>query len=152
MMVLPQRPCCVPGSLREQLLYGLPENNLSDDRLLAALRAVRFDSVLERIGGLDVERNWPNVLSAGEQQLLDLARLLVGNPPFALLDQVVSTLDPQRAKQLYQVLAKTTISYISVADSMLLQEYHDTVLELQNDGQWKARPAHGREGVASRGL
>jgi putative ATP-binding cassette transporter len=151
MMVLPQRPHTVPGSLRDQLLYGLPEENLSDDRLLAALRAVRFESALERVGGLDAEHNWSNVLSAGEQQLLDLARLLVGNPPFALLDQAVSALDPQRAKQLYQVLAKTTISYISVCDCTLLQEYHDTVLELQNDGQWKTRPAQRRVGAASTG-
>jgi putative ATP-binding cassette transporter len=151
MMVLPQRPYTIPGSLREQLLYGLPGYETSDDRLLAALRAVKFEAVLERIGGLDAEHNWSNMLSAGEQQLLALARLLVANPPFALLDQAVCALEPQRGKQLYQVLSKTTISYISVADCTLLQEYHDTVLELQNDGQWKVRPAQRRAGAVSRG-
>jgi vitamin B12/bleomycin/antimicrobial peptide transport system ATP-binding/permease protein len=150
MMVLPQRPYTVLGSLREQLLYGVAENGMSDDRLLAALRAVRFESILERFGGLDVEHNWANVLSAGEQQLLALARLLVAHPPFALLDQAVCGLDPQRGKQLYQLLANTSISYISVADCVQVQEYHDTVLELQMDGQWKVRPAQRRAAVASR--
>lgn len=144
MMVLPQRTHTVPGSLREQLLYGLPGNEFSSDQILAALRAVRFEPALERIGGLDVEQDWAHRLSIGEQQLLGLARLLLVNPPFALLDHAASALDPQRLKHLYQVLAGTSISYITVGHQMLLQEYHDMVLELQKDGLWKLRPASVR--------
>jgi putative ATP-binding cassette transporter len=141
MLVLPQRLYTAHGSLRDQLLYGHSVDEFGGDRILAALRAVNFEPVLERLGGLDLERDWSHTLSPGEQQLLALARLLLVNPPFALLDQAVGALDPQRGKQIYQVLARTTISYISVGDLVQLQEYHDTVLELQNDGQWRIRPA-----------
>lgn len=141
MMVLPQRPYMVAGSLREQLLYGLPEDEISDDQLLAALHAVKFEPVLERIGGLDIDQDWLNTLSAGELQLVAFARLLLENPPFALLDQAVSALDPHRGQQLYQVLSKTSISYISVGDHTHLQRYHDTVLELHHDGEWQLRPS-----------
>jgi vitamin B12/bleomycin/antimicrobial peptide transport system ATP-binding/permease protein len=141
-MVLPQRPYTVPGSLRDQLLYGLPVDEMSDDDLLMALRTVRFDPILERIGGLYAEQNWSNILSVGEQQLLAFARLLLANPPFALLDQAVSALDLLRAKHLYHVLSRTSISYISVGEHSQLQEYHDMVLELENNGHWKLRTAH----------
>jgi putative ATP-binding cassette transporter len=141
LMVLPQRPYTLPGSLRDQLLYGLPVDGISDDQVLAALRAVKFEPILERVGGLDEEHDWANALSAGEQQLLALARLLLVNPPFAFLDQAVSALEPQRGRQLYQLLSRTDITYISVGDHGQFQEYHDIVLELQNDGQWRTRPA-----------
>jgi putative ATP-binding cassette transporter len=141
MLVLPQRLYTAHGSLRDQLLYGYSVNDIGDDRLLAALRAVNFEPVLERLGGLDIERDWSHMLSPGEQQLIGLARLLLVNPPFALLDQPVSALDPQRIQHFYQVLARTSISYITVGDQRLLQEYHDTVLDLQIEGKWTIRPA-----------
>ena len=90
MMVLPQQPYTVPGSLRDQLLYGLPVDVHSDEQLLAALRAVNFEPILERVGGLDVEQDWAKTLSTGEQQLLAFARLILANPPFALLDEALS--------------------------------------------------------------
>ncbi|HLJ94104.1 MAG TPA: SbmA/BacA-like family transporter [Gemmataceae bacterium] len=141
MMVLPQRPYTPPGSLREQLLYGLDVDEISEKQLIAALRAVKFEPILERVGGLDIEQDWSNTLSVGEQQLLAFARLFLANPPFALLDQAIGALDPQRGQNLYQHLAKTSISYISVADHVPLQPYHDTVLELHLDGEWLVKPA-----------
>jgi putative ATP-binding cassette transporter len=141
LMVLPQRPYTAPGSLRDQLLYGLPVEELSSDQLLATLHAVKLAPLLERVGGLDVEQDWANTLSPGEQQLLAFARLLLANPPFALLDEAVSALNPQRCKQLYQILFRTSISYISVADHVSIREYHDMVLELHQDGQWNVEPA-----------
>src|SRR5262249_21006525 len=103
MMVLPQRPYMAAGSLRDQLLYGLPIDDISEERIRAAVRAVKSEPVLERVGGLDVEQDWSNTLSIGEQQLLALARLLLDNPPFALLDEAVNALEPTRARQIYQV-------------------------------------------------
>jgi putative ATP-binding cassette transporter len=141
MMVLRQRPYTVPGSLRDQLLYGLPVDEISGDQLLTALHVVKFEPILERVGGLDVEQDWANTLSPGEQQLLAFARLLVANPPFALLEEAVSALDPRRCKQLYQILFRTSISYISVEDHVSLREYHDLVLDLHADGQWNVEPA-----------
>jgi putative ATP-binding cassette transporter len=141
LLVLPQRPYTAPGSLRDQLLYGLPVDEISNEQLLAAVRAMKLEPILERVGGLDIEEDWSNRLSIGEQQLIALARLILANPPFALLDEAVNALEPQRAKHVYQVLARTSISYISVADHVPLHEYHDTVLELHSDGQWDVRPA-----------
>ena len=139
MLFLPQRPCPVLGSLRDQLLYGLTQDGVTDDRLLAALRTVEFEPILERVGGLNAERDWPNTLSTGEQQLLAFARLLLANPAFAFVDQAVSALGARRAQQLYQILSRTSITYLSIGDHVHLEEYHDTRLDLQEGGAWKVK-------------
>jgi putative ATP-binding cassette transporter len=94
------------------------------------------------VGGLGVKQDWAKMLSSGEEPLLAFARLLLGNPPFALLDEALSALKPQRCEQLYQTLSHTAISYITVGDHAPLREYHDMVLELHPDGQWNLEPAH----------
>jgi vitamin B12/bleomycin/antimicrobial peptide transport system ATP-binding/permease protein len=145
MMFLPQKPYTILGNLRDQMLYGLHEHSISDEQILEVLRALKFDSIVQRVGGLDSERDWLATLSIGEQQQLAFVRLLLANPRFAFLDQAISSLDPQRGKQLYQLLAATSITYLSVGDHVHIQEYHDLVLELTEVGSWKTHPpaAHG---------
>jgi vitamin B12/bleomycin/antimicrobial peptide transport system ATP-binding/permease protein len=140
LMFLPSHPYLVDGSLRTLLHYGLSEEKFTDEWLLNVLRQVKFGPVLARVGGLDAERDWAHTLSAGEQQLIAFARLLLANPRFAFLDQSVNALPPHRCKQLYQVLAATSITYLSVGDHIHLQEFHDWVLELHDNGSWAVKP------------
>ncbi len=135
-MFLPQRAYLIPGTLREQLVYGLHEQ-YSDERLLAVLREIDLESVAERVGGLDVQGDWTNWLSHGEQQLVAIARLLLGSPSFAFLDDAVSAVDPGHAERVYETLAGTKITYLSIGDRSFLQDYHDTRLELIEGGRWR---------------
>src|SRR5262249_4014072 len=96
-LFLPQQPYLRSGSLREQLLDGTGRAGLPDEDLLAALSAVGFEGVLERVGGLDAERDWPSTLSLGEQQQLAFARLLLAAPRFAFLDEATSALGAEKA-------------------------------------------------------
>jgi vitamin B12/bleomycin/antimicrobial peptide transport system ATP-binding/permease protein len=145
MMFLPQKPYTILGTLRDQMLYGLHDHGISDVRLLEVLRALKFDMIVQRVGGLDAERDWLAALSIGEQQQLAFVKLLLANPHFAFLDQAISSLDPQRGKQLYQILAATSITYLSVGDHVHIQEYHDLVLELSEDGSWETHPTDSAE-------
>jgi len=72
---LPQRPYMLLGSLREQLLYPRPHNQMPESELRAILQAVRLEDLPERVGGFDVELDWADVLFLGEQQRLAFARL-----------------------------------------------------------------------------
>jgi putative ATP-binding cassette transporter len=135
-LFLPQQPYLRSGPLRDQLLYGTRKDSLPDERILAALREVGFDAVLERVGGLDACADWANTLSLGEQQLVAFARLLLARPRFAFLDEATSALDEDVPRRLYEVLAATPISYVSVAGDPALAEYHDAVLELGPGGSW----------------
>jgi putative ATP-binding cassette transporter len=139
-MFLPQRPYLVPGSLRDQLIYAAQQTRITDDDILEVLRQAKFEPVLERVGGLDVERDWGKDLSLSEQQQLALAGLLLAEPRFAFLDEAASALDPSRAQAIYRALARTPISYVSVANDLNLIEFHDELLELSPSGTWRLAP------------
>lgn len=142
-LFLPQQPYLTLGSLRDQLLYAMPSGvPVSDESLLAVLQDVQLETVLERVGGLDVEqRDWTSVLSLGEQQSLAFARLLLAVPEFAFLDEALSALPLERMHNLYELLAQTATTYISVASGPELLDYHDQLLRLRGDGTWSATDA-----------
>jgi putative ATP-binding cassette transporter len=136
-MFLPEQPYVVAGTLREQLAYAVGADRTTEARMLAVLRKARLGSILDQAGGLDVERDWPNVLSLSEQQELAFARLLLANPRFAFLDEATSALDPEKGRSLYEMLSRTGITYVSVATDPGLMDYHDMRLELGAHGEWE---------------
>jgi putative ATP-binding cassette transporter len=141
MMFLPQRPHVSIGTLREQLLYTPRTQKPTDQELFEALRALNFESVVERVGGLDEEHDWSHLLSAGELQLLAAARLLAARPAFAFLDEATQALRPEAAARVYRALAASPITYISIGDPNLLLPYHDFTLHLGTDGSWDMAPS-----------
>lgn len=138
MMFVPQRPYTATGTLRDQFLgAGRRDGGPDDDeRLIAILCQVTFGPILERVGGLDVERDWATMLSVGEQQLLGIARLMVAEPRFAVLDRATGALSLSRVKHIYNILSTTSITYITIGDHPALRNYHDNVLDIHNDGHW----------------
>jgi len=56
-MVLPQRPYMIVGSLREQLCYP-HAGEVGEEKLFAILKMVNLEDLAERVGGLDVEVKW----------------------------------------------------------------------------------------------
>jgi putative ATP-binding cassette transporter len=138
---LRRRPPAVPGRLRDLLLYGLDGDGISDDRLRDVLHQVGLEGLAELPGGLEAERDWPNVLSDGERQALAFARLLLANPRFACVDCPAGVLDAPQVERIYAALAGTAITYISVGDYPALAKYHDLRLELAEDGTWRVEPA-----------
>jgi ABC-type uncharacterized transport system fused permease/ATPase subunit len=139
-LFLPQQPYLRRGPLRDQFLHGIREEGVKDDRILAALEEVGFADLLGRLGGLCAQQDWATVLSAGEQQLVAFARLLLAAPPFAFLDEATSALDEQWACRLYASLSRTPTTYITVSSNPALRGYHDTVLEFGKGGTWTAEP------------
>jgi putative ATP-binding cassette transporter len=140
-LFLPQQPFNPPGSLRSQLVYACPDNGVTDDVILAVLRAVQFEPVVQRVGGLEAEGDWGKVLSTSEQQVLAFAQLLLAKPRFAFLNEAVSALDAEQRRTLYGVLSQTAITYISISNDPMLLPFHDRVLELGPDGAWSVRAA-----------
>jgi vitamin B12/bleomycin/antimicrobial peptide transport system ATP-binding/permease protein len=98
---------------------------------------VHLKDLPERVGGFEVELDWADVLSLGEQQRLAFARLLINRPAYAVLDEATSALDITNEANLYACLQKLDINYISVGHRSSIVEFHDRVLELQADNQWR---------------
>jgi putative ATP-binding cassette transporter len=141
MLFLPQRPYMVLGSLREQLLYPLVEQEVGDAELMAVLRRVNLTDLPERVGGFEAVLDWGQLLSLGEQQRLAFARLLLAKPGYAILDEATSALDGPNEELLYRELQTAGTTYISVGHRSSLPAYHHQVLELQGGGTWRLKAA-----------
>ena len=137
MLFLPQSPYFILGSLREQLLYPSLDKAVTDAELENVLKKVRLEGLEERFGGFDVVMDWGNLLSPGEQQRLAFARLLLSSPRYAVLDEATSALDVNNEARLYRHLKDSGTTYISVGHRPTLLDYHDNVLELLGDGNWR---------------
>ncbi len=138
---LPQKPYMLLGTLRDQLLYPQLDREISDEQLRSVLRTVRLEDLLERLGGFDVELDWADVLSLGEQQRLAFARLFLNRPGFAVLDEATSALDVENERILYERLQDLGIQYISVGHRSSILEHHTRVLELLGGEKWRLLPA-----------
>jgi len=136
-LFIPQRPYMVIGSLRSQILYPYIDKNISDTRIQEVLEQVNLASLVERVGGLEVELNWADVLSLGEQQRLGFARLFLHNPKYAVLDESTSALDVNNEQHLYQMLRDADITYLSVGHRPTLIPFHQLVVEILGQGKWR---------------
>ena len=140
MLFLPQRPYMILGSLRAQLLYPRQHQLISEAALRRVLDQVHLAELPERVGGFDVELDWADVLSLGEQQRLAFARLLITQPQYAVLDEATSALDVKNEEHLYHLMQATELTYVSVGHRPTLVQYHQYVLELAGEGHWRLLP------------
>jgi vitamin B12/bleomycin/antimicrobial peptide transport system ATP-binding/permease protein len=135
-MFLPQRPYAVLGTLRDQLTYPRAAG-ASEEQIHEALRAVNLPSLYDRFGGLDVEMHWADVLSAGEQQRLAFARLLLNRPRYAFLDEATSALEDINEQLMYDLLRRQRIPFLSTGHRPSLFKFHRNILTLAPDQAWK---------------
>ncbi|MDW3218909.1 MAG: ABC transporter ATP-binding protein [Acidimicrobiales bacterium] len=101
--VVPQEPFLFAGVVRDNVAFARPD--ATDEELQAALTAVGIDDLVARLGGLDaVVHERGASLSAGERQLLALARAFVARPRVLILDEATSNLDLQSESQVERAL------------------------------------------------
>jgi putative ATP-binding cassette transporter len=139
LMFLPQRPFVPKSTLRKALCYPMTNTRQSDTQLLALLKLVNLPDLAMQSGGLDVEHDWRDKLSLGEQQRLSFARVILTKPAYAFLDEASSALDDANERLLYALLSSVGSTVISVGHRSSLLEHHDTVLELKGVGEWELR-------------
>jgi ATP-binding cassette subfamily B protein len=107
-VVVPQEGFLFAGTLRDNVRIGRPE--ATDDEVDAALRALGiYDRFAIFPDGLDTEvRERGSRLSAGERQLVSLARAALADPTILILDEATSNLDPGTEHSVEQALERLT--------------------------------------------
>lgn len=135
-LFLPQRPYLILGSLQSQLLYPNFQQEVNLEKLEEIIEQVNLTEVVNKVGGLMVEKDWTKILSRGEQQRLAFARLLLAQPKYAILDEATSALDDYNQDLLYQQLEATAITFVSISHRSNLLQYHQQVLQLTDKQTW----------------
>jgi putative ATP-binding cassette transporter len=141
MQFMSERPYLPPGTLREVLTsVGSP---LPPERIQATLKMLDFESVLTRVGGLESERRWDNLLSLGEQKVVGFARILLSNPAVVFLERPDTGLDPDQLRRILDRLAASGVTIITIGAPDDARRFYQAALELKNDGGWQWTPLSG---------
>jgi vitamin B12/bleomycin/antimicrobial peptide transport system ATP-binding/permease protein len=139
-LFLPERPYLPPGTLREVLLRTEQLDKVPTEQIQRTLHELGLDQALNRAGGLDVEHNWSEILSLGEQQLLAFSRVLLASPEFVFLDHPTRALSECQVGDLLQTLRAHMISYLTLGDEDDDVADYDQLLEIAADGSWSLTP------------
>ncbi|MCY0948935.1 ABC transporter ATP-binding protein [Streptomyces sp. H27-S2] len=100
--VVPQEPYLFPGTVRDAIAYGRPA--ASDAEVEAAARAVGAHAMIATLDGgyLHTVSERGRNLSAGQRQLIALARAELVDPDVLLLDEATAALDLATEAQVNQ--------------------------------------------------
>jgi ATP-binding cassette subfamily B protein len=95
MALIPQDSFLFSGSLRENLVYAKPD--ATDEDVWRVLEEMQIDEWIAGLpDALDTEvRERGSRFSAGERQLVSLARAFLADPAIIVLDEATSNLDPE---------------------------------------------------------
>ena len=137
-LFVPQTPYMIPGSLRDQFR---PLGNVAEDdrQIRTVLSAVGLADVLAQVGGLDLKRDWPHLLTQGEQQAVAMARVLLGRPRFAVLDRMLRALSPAVTQEVFRWASGSRIGLIIFTGQDEPTDWCERTLELKLDGSWSVR-------------
>lgn len=100
------------GTLRENIVYRT--EGVSEDRLACVIDEVGLRSMVSQLPqGLDTVMNESTVLSAGQKQLVTIARAMIADSPLLILDEATSSIDTRTEVLIQAALDAVTVGRTS---------------------------------------
>lgn len=93
------------GTIKENLRYNNP--NVTDNQIVEACKQVGVDHFIQTLSkGYDTVIDDSINLSAGQKQLLTIARTMIANRPMMILDEATSSVDTRTEVLLQRAMDK----------------------------------------------
>ncbi len=118
-------------------VYENLETPLMYKKVPSGERKSRIADMLDRFNMVAKKDLFPAQLSGGQQQLVGIARALIGNPKLILADEPTGNLQSPQAKEIMEIfkqLNQEGVTIIQVTHSEANAEYGTRILNLK-DGQ-----------------
>lgn len=121
------------GTVKDNLL--LNNENVADEKLIAACKACGIHSFIEALpDGYDTVLNDNTSISAGQKQLLTIARAMIQNSPMLILDEATSSVDTRTEILTQQAMDKLTEKRTSfvIAHRLSTIKNADVIIVMRN--------------------
>lgn len=147
-----QDPFLFEGTVRDNLLLARPEAE-EEDLIRSLEGACAWDFVQKLPEGLDTNIGEKGIrLSQGEKQRMTIARVLLKNPPFVILDEATASVDTITERLIQQALENLTahrtvlviahrLSTVRKADQIVCMK-EGAIIEIGSHDELIARDGH----------
>ena len=136
------------GTVKENIIYN--QENVSDERVVEVCKEVGLDHFIRTLpNGYNSYLSENDTVSAGQKQLLTIARGMIQDSPFLILDEATSNVDTRTEELVQQAMDKLTegrtsfiiahrLSTIKNADLILVMK-NGNIIEQGNHEQLMAK-------------
>lgn len=156
---IPQKPYFTKtGTLRDQIIYPMStdeffDSGYKDNILVHILKEVKLDYLLKRSKGwsyFDERADWKDLLSGGEKQRINFARIMFHRPRFVVLDEATNAISVDMEDYLFNLLKTYNFNFLTISQRPSLIKYHDMLLEITGeDGTWQLQDLGTDEAIVT---
>lgn len=124
----------ISGSIRDNILYGV-SREVSDEEIMKAAKLCYVDKFIEECeGGLSYDvGQFGSKLSGGQRQKISLARAILTNADYLILDEPTASLDMLSAKEVNEAIlslkGKKTIILVTHMPEIISGADHFVVID-----------------------
>ena len=131
------------GTVRENLCYNC--ENISDEKIMQVCEIIGIEKFIKTLPkGLDTVLDTKNPVSAGQRQLFTIARGMLKDSPFSILDEATSSVDTRTEELVQKAMDRLSanktsfiiahrLSTIRNADKILVLDHGDIVEQGNHD-------------------
>ena len=95
------------GTIRDNIKYN--KEHITDEQIMEACKTVGIDKFVKSLpGGLNYKLTDTDSISAGQKQLLTIARGMIEDAPFLILDEATSSVDTRTEELVQKAMDKLT--------------------------------------------